>query len=291
MAARWACWKTRWRRSVLPVRGCGSRPRAPRRSRICTHGSHRGAEFLLRRPHRCRAAGDAKLWKHDPFAAAIEGGTLYGRGAVDMKTAVACFAAAAARFLESGKPYGAISLLITGDEEGPTNVNGTRRVLDGWAERGERPRSLHRRRADRDGGDRRRAEDRPARHDERETHRHRHAGPCRLSGEGEQSDPGAGGTGECAGGLETRRRNRAFRSLDAGLHDGRCRQSGDERHSGGGARGFQHPLQRPPQKRRVDRAYRGRSETDRRRARCGDRGRRACGGEPSSRRPARSRPC
>ncbi|MEJ0042474.1 MAG: succinyl-diaminopimelate desuccinylase [Rhizomicrobium sp.] len=82
--------------------------------------------------------GDAKLWRHDPFAAAIENGTLHGRGAVDMKTAVACFAAAAARFIATGKPYGSISLLITGDEEGPTNVNGTRRVLQWLAEQGER---------------------------------------------------------------------------------------------------------------------------------------------------------
>ncbi len=73
--------------------------------------------------------GDAKLWKHDPFGAVIENGTLYGRGAVDMKSAVACFAAAASRFVATGKPYGSISLLITGDEEGPTNVNGTRRML------------------------------------------------------------------------------------------------------------------------------------------------------------------
>jgi len=82
--------------------------------------------------------GDAKLWKHDPFAATIQNGTLYGRGAVDMKSAVACFAAAAARFLESGKPYGSISLLITGDEEGPTNVNGTKRMLEWLAEQSER---------------------------------------------------------------------------------------------------------------------------------------------------------
>ena len=82
--------------------------------------------------------GSPTLWKHAPFAAVIEGGTLYGRGAVDMKTAVACFASAAARFLGLGKPYGSISLLITGDEEGPTNVNGTKRVLEWLAERGER---------------------------------------------------------------------------------------------------------------------------------------------------------
>jgi succinyl-diaminopimelate desuccinylase len=82
--------------------------------------------------------GDAKLWKHDPFAAVIENGTLYGRGAVDMKSAVACFAAAASRYLATGKPFGSISLLITGDEEGPTNVNGTKKVLAWLTENSER---------------------------------------------------------------------------------------------------------------------------------------------------------
>ena len=82
--------------------------------------------------------GDAKLWKHDPFGAEIEGGTLYGRGAVDMKSAVACFVAAAARTLATGKPFGSISLLITGDEEGPTNVNGTKKMLVWLKENGER---------------------------------------------------------------------------------------------------------------------------------------------------------
>jgi succinyl-diaminopimelate desuccinylase len=81
--------------------------------------------------------GDTKLWRHDPFGAVVENGTLYGRGAVDMKTAVACFAAAASRFIATGKPYGSISLLITGDEEGPTNVNGTRRMLVWLKEQGE----------------------------------------------------------------------------------------------------------------------------------------------------------
>src|SRR6195952_3938964 len=81
--------------------------------------------------------GDAKLWKHDPFAAVIENGTRDGRGAVDMKSAVACFAAAAARFIATGKPFGSISLLITGDEEGPTNVNGTRKMLAWLDEHGE----------------------------------------------------------------------------------------------------------------------------------------------------------
>ena len=68
--------------------------------------------------------GDAKLWHHDPFGAAVENGTLHGRGAADMKSAIACFVAAAARYLATGKPFGSISLLFTGDEEGVA-INGT----------------------------------------------------------------------------------------------------------------------------------------------------------------------
>ena len=81
--------------------------------------------------------GDAAAWTVDPFGAEIRDGRLYGRGAADMKSAIACFVAAAGRFLERGaSDAGSLSLLITGDEEGPS-INGTKKVLRRLAERGE----------------------------------------------------------------------------------------------------------------------------------------------------------
>lgn len=82
--------------------------------------------------------GDADTWSVDPFAADIRDGRLYGRGASDMKTGIACFAAAAGRFLAEHDEFfnGSISLLITGDEEGPA-INGTVKVLDWLHKRGE----------------------------------------------------------------------------------------------------------------------------------------------------------
>lgn len=83
-------------------------------------------------------AGDLKAWTADPFGAEERGGEIIGRGAVDMKGAVACFVAALRRHLASsaGKLEGSISLLITGDEEGPS-INGTAKVLEWLAKRGE----------------------------------------------------------------------------------------------------------------------------------------------------------
>jgi succinyl-diaminopimelate desuccinylase len=73
-------------------------------------------------------------WTRDPFAAEVIGGTLYGRGAADMKAAIAAFVAAAAR---AGSVPGSVSLLITGDEEGDA-VNGTVKVLEWMKAKGER---------------------------------------------------------------------------------------------------------------------------------------------------------
>src|SRR5499433_459847 len=83
--------------------------------------------------------GDAAAWRHPPFAGEIDGDALYGRGAVDMKGAVACAVAASLDHLAAngGKPKGSISFLITGDEEGVA-VNGTVKLLQWAAERGER---------------------------------------------------------------------------------------------------------------------------------------------------------
>jgi len=83
--------------------------------------------------------GDAGAWTVDPFAAEIIEGQLYGRGAADMKSAIAAFAAAAARFIAARPPgfAGSVSFLITGDEEGPA-INGTDKVLRQLAADGEK---------------------------------------------------------------------------------------------------------------------------------------------------------
>jgi succinyl-diaminopimelate desuccinylase len=76
-------------------------------------------------------------WTSDPFAADIRDGLLYGRGAADMKTAIAAMIAATENFLHGGAPRGSISFLLTCDEEGP-GVDGTKAVLKALAAEGER---------------------------------------------------------------------------------------------------------------------------------------------------------
>lgn len=108
-------------------------------------GSHRVENLFARLgtggPHICFAGhtdvvpvGDAAAWKYPPFAAEIHDGYLYGRGAEDMKSAVAAFVAA----VSAGEWNGSISLLITNDEEGPA-VNGTRKALQWMQENGHIP--------------------------------------------------------------------------------------------------------------------------------------------------------
>ena len=76
-------------------------------------------------------------WTTQPFAGDVIDGHLYGRGAADMKSAIAAFVGAVARFVKAqGRPAGSISLLITGDEEGDA-VNGTVKMLERLKARGE----------------------------------------------------------------------------------------------------------------------------------------------------------
>jgi succinyl-diaminopimelate desuccinylase len=83
--------------------------------------------------------GEEQLWSYAPFAGEVSEEVLFGRGAVDMKGAIACALAATFDYLapQSGKPKGSISFLITGDEEGVA-VNGTVKLLKWAADRGEK---------------------------------------------------------------------------------------------------------------------------------------------------------
>jgi succinyl-diaminopimelate desuccinylase len=95
-------------------------------------------------PHFCFAGhtdvvpAGAASWSAAPFAGELRDGVLYGRGACDMKGAIAAFVAACAAHLQAGPPRGSISLLITGDEEGLA-VDGTARVLGWMAANGQIP--------------------------------------------------------------------------------------------------------------------------------------------------------
>ena len=82
--------------------------------------------------------GQSSEWSGDPFSGIIADGKLFGRGSSDMKSAIAAFVAAAERFIKESlnKREFSISLLITGDEEGPA-INGTSKVLEWMKENNE----------------------------------------------------------------------------------------------------------------------------------------------------------
>jgi succinyl-diaminopimelate desuccinylase len=99
------------------------------------------ARFGAERPNLCFAGhvdvvppGDG--WASDPFTPEVRGGQLYGRGAADMKTAIAAMIAGADNFLRSATPKGSISFLLTCDEEGP-GVDGTKAALEALKAEGE----------------------------------------------------------------------------------------------------------------------------------------------------------
>src|SRR3984957_265494 len=104
-------------------------------ARIGTSGRH----FCFAGHSDVVPVGDLSSWTIGPFSAELSDGYLFGRGAADMKGAIAAFTDAATRFLSKrGRDFGgSISLLITGDEEGPA-VNGTIKMLKKLAERGEK---------------------------------------------------------------------------------------------------------------------------------------------------------
>ncbi len=82
--------------------------------------------------------GPLEQWHSDPFEPVIRDGSLFGRGAADMKSGLAAMVTAAEEFIAAQPRFkGAIAFLITSDEEGPS-VNGTRRVVELLASRGQR---------------------------------------------------------------------------------------------------------------------------------------------------------
>ena len=178
------------------------------------------------------------------FAGEIQDGVLFGRGAVNMKGAIACQIAAVLDHLAAngGKPKGSISFLITGDEESIA-VNGTVKLLKWCAARGEKfdhcvlgeptnPAQL---------GDMIKIGRRGSLN-----------GTLVVSGtQGHVAYPALADNPvrrivaimSAVMGAAAGRRQRAFRPVQPGIHLRRCRQQDRERHSGGGAGALQHPLQ------------------------------------------------
>lgn len=111
----------------------GEAPDGPVDNLFATIGntSGRGRHFAFAGHTDVVPTGDLSAWSVDPFAATIADGRLVGRGAADMKGAIAGFVAAAAGHVARGTP-GRLSFIITGDEEGPATF-GTAPMLE-WLE-------------------------------------------------------------------------------------------------------------------------------------------------------------
>jgi succinyl-diaminopimelate desuccinylase len=110
----------------------GEAPDGPVENMVATRGS--GAPHFAFAGH-LDVVPPGEGWSGDPFEPELRGGLLYGRGAVDMKGGVAAFVAACA---ETAGHRGTLSLLITGDEEGPA-VYGTRAIMAWMAQSGVHP--------------------------------------------------------------------------------------------------------------------------------------------------------
>ncbi|MDG2294179.1 MAG: succinyl-diaminopimelate desuccinylase [Paracoccaceae bacterium] len=99
--------------------------------------SNKGPSFAFNGHTDVVPVGELGKWTFDPFGAEIENGFMYGRGAVDMKSAVAAFVAAAVDFVNETPPEGSVVITVTGDEEGDAD-HGTVAILDWMSEQGER---------------------------------------------------------------------------------------------------------------------------------------------------------
>jgi succinyl-diaminopimelate desuccinylase len=95
-----------------------------------THGS--GAPVFVFLGHTdVVPSGDTKTWSSDPFEPTVRDGRLYGRGAADMKSGVAAMTVALENWLARNPNHaGTVALLLTSDEEGPTNLDGVRRIAE-----------------------------------------------------------------------------------------------------------------------------------------------------------------
>ncbi len=109
----------------------GAAPDGPVENLLATRGDT-GPHFAFAGHVDVVPPGDG--WASGAFVPEIRGDLLYGRGAVDMKGAIAAFVTAAARVPADGK----LSLIITGDEEGPATF-GTPKLIERMAERGMHP--------------------------------------------------------------------------------------------------------------------------------------------------------
>jgi succinyl-diaminopimelate desuccinylase len=127
-------------------------------------------------------------WSSAPFEPELRGGLLHGRGAVDMKGGIAAFVAACADIPDHA---GTLSLIITGDEEGPATY-GTPKLIEWMADAQYPPGHDPDRRADLGGAARRHRQDRPARLGQHVDQHPRHPGPCRLPPSRRQSGAEAG---------------------------------------------------------------------------------------------------
>jgi succinyl-diaminopimelate desuccinylase len=110
----------------------GHEPDGPIDNLFATIAGAPGPHFAFAGHSDVVPAGDTGAWSEDPFAGRVKDGFIVGRGAADMKGALAAMIAATARHLAQGPLKGRISFIITGDEEGPATF-GTKMMLD-WME-------------------------------------------------------------------------------------------------------------------------------------------------------------